>query len=176
MGSPDREALLKHFVEEDTVLRAYVFAATCDYHETNDVLQEVWRVLCAKIDAFDDSRPFRPWAMGVTRLQVLKWRQSKARSREILAPDTIELLADTAEQCAAEIDIRTQYLRECLGRLTLAARRILRMKYFEGLRATNIAAQLGRSVSSVEMTLVRGRRALRRCVERKIAASEVSAA
>jgi RNA polymerase sigma-70 factor (ECF subfamily) len=145
-----------------------VFAATRDHHEAEDILQEVWRVLCAKLEEYDETRPLRQWALGIARLQVLKWRQSKARSREVLAPDILEMLADTAQQCAAEIDMRAQFLRACMAELTLLTRRILRMKYFDGLKTAAIATKTGRTTPSIEMRLVRGRRELRSCVERKM--------
>jgi len=159
------DALLRHVVAEDAVVRAYVYSVTRGHRETEDVIQEVWRVACQKIGDFDDSRPFRPWILGITRLQLLKWRQSQARSREVLAPDVLDLLAETAETCREELDLRGQYLRECLKRLPDNGRRILQMKYFDEMKIGDVAARLRKSVAAVEMALVRLRRMLRTCVD-----------
>ena len=97
MKTTSTEQLLRHFVEEDAVLRSYIHASTRNHQDADDVIQDIWRILATKLDQYDDSRPFRPWAMGVARLQVLKWRQSKARSREILSEEVMDLLAATAD-------------------------------------------------------------------------------
>ena len=159
------ERLLRHFVQEDAVLRAYVYAATRSHQDSDDILQEVWRTLTLKLDQYDDSRPFRPWALGVARIQVLRWRQARGRDRLVAAPDVLELLADTAVEQADSLDVRLSFLELCLEQLTDACRRMLRLKYAEGLRAADVAARVGRNVAAVEMTLVRARRELRACME-----------
>lgn len=168
MERNDTERLLKHFVEEDALLRAYVYAVTRSHSDADDILQEVWRTLLVKIDQYDDSRPFRPWAMGVARLQVLKWRQARGRSREISSPEVLDLLAATAEEHADEIDVRLSFLEACMGRLTVACRNIMEMKYLHGMHIADIATRVGRNVAAVEMTLVRARRALRECIDQRM--------
>ena len=168
MEQNDTKRLLKHFVEEDAVLRAYVYASTRSYSDADDVLQDVWRTLTIKLDHYDDSRPFRPWAMGVARMQVRKWRQEKGRNREIPSTEVLDLLATTAEEHADEIDVRLSFLEECLGKLTLSCRKIMEMKYLQSLRIADIATQMGRNVAAVEMTLVRTRRVLRECMEHRM--------
>lgn len=164
------EKLIRRVVEEDSVVRAYVYAATRGHRETQDVIQEVWRVACRKIADYDESRPFRSWVLGIARLQVLKWRQGLARSHEILAPDVLDLLAETAATEHDELDLRDQYLRDCLGEMPPLGRQILRMKYFDGFKSAVIAENLKKSVAAVDMTLVRLRRGLRDCIEQKLTA------
>jgi len=168
MKTTSTEQLLRHFVEEDAVLRSYVHACTRNHQDADDVIQDIWRTLATKLDQYDDSRPFRPWAMGVARLQVLKWRQSKARSREILSGEVMDLLAATAEESADEIDMRLSFIKACLKNLTMASRNIVEMKYMLDLRAQDIAERIGRNVAAVEMSLVRSRRTLRDCIEEQV--------
>lgn len=163
------DIVLRRVIAEDAVVRAYVYAATRGHRDTEDVIQEVWQVVCRKIGDYDPSRSFRAWVLGITRLQVLQWRQAQARSREILAPDVLDLLADTAATEQEELSLRSQYLRDCLSRIPLGNRRLLQMRYFEDLRSADIAEKLKRSVAAIEMALVRLRRALRACIERKLA-------
>jgi len=164
------DIILRHVISEDAIVRAYVYSATRGHRDTEDVIQKVWQVVCLKIGEYDTSRSFRAWVLGITRLQILKWRQAQARSREIiLAPDVLDLLADTAETAREELSLRSQYLKECLSRMPLNGRRLLQMRYFEELRIAAIAEDLKRSVAAIEMALVRLRRALRACIEEKLA-------
>lgn len=162
------EILLKHFVAEDAVLRAYVLGATRSTHDADDLLQEIWQVLWRKIDQYDENRPFRPWVFGVARLEVLKWRQRRARRREVLSPETLELLAVTAADYGDELDLRAELLRECVGKMRDLWRRVVTLKYYRELRIRAIAKKIGKSVPAVEMMLTRIRRALRECVDERM--------
>lgn len=163
------DTVLRHVISEDAVVRACVYAATRGHRDTDDIIQEVWQVVCRKIGEYDDTRPFRAWVMGITRLQVLKWRQAQARSRLLFDPEVLELLADTAEEECEELDHRSHFLRACLGMLPLDSRRLLHWKYADGMTSAAIAEQMKKRVEAVEMALVRLRRALRACIEGKLA-------
>ena len=167
MPNNDAQRLLKHFVEEDAVLRAYVHVATRSHADTQDLLQNIWETLWVKIEQYDDARPFRHWAFGVARLEVLKWRQAKGRSREYLSESSLDLLAGTAVERADELDLRGEFLQQCMRDLSVLWRKVLSLKYYRELSIRDIAGQLGKSTSAVEMILVRSRRALRDCIERK---------
>lgn len=160
---------LKHFLEDELLLRSYLLASTGDPHAAEDLLQEMAGVLWEKFDQYDPSRPFRPWALGVARIEVLKWRQRKARQREVLSGQALEVLAETAADLGGELDRREAFLRDCLQAVQDTGRNVLEMKYGRGLAIREIAAHLEKSVEAVEMMLVRLRRALRDCIERKLA-------
>jgi RNA polymerase sigma-70 factor (ECF subfamily) len=166
------DIVLRHVVAEDAVVRAYVYASTRGHRDTEDVIQEVWQVVCRKIGDYDETRSFRAWVLGITRLQVLKWRQAQARSRLLFDPDVVELLADTAAEEGEELDHRSQFLRDCLGMLPLDSRRLLHMKYADGLTVAAIAERVKKSVGALDMTFVRLRRALRACIEGKLAEAD----
>lgn len=165
----DDRRFLKHFLEEEALLRSYLLASTGGPHAAEDLLQETAGVLWEKSGQYDPSRPFRPWALGIARLEVLKWRQRKARRREVLSEQALDVLAETAADLGGELDRRQAFLRDCLEAIQGAGREVLDMKYARGLAIRQIAAHLEKSVEAVEMTLVRLRRALRDCIERKLA-------
>lgn len=148
-------------------LRAYFLAATGDLHEANDLSQVVWQVLWKKLDQFDDNRSFKAWSFGIARLEVLKWRQGKARSREVLSEDAFERLADTSDDHAHQLSSRYLFLLDCIGELASTARNVLEMKYGEGRRSKEIGLKIDRSTEAVDMLLSRTRKILRECIERK---------
>ena len=163
---------LRCFLQEETLLRAFLYGATGNTDAAEELLQMIAGKLWEKWDQFDPTRPFRPWALGMARLEVLKWRQQLARSKEVLSPEAIEQLSEAADEYAQDIDSRYQFLRECLDTLTGRTRGVLQMKYGEGLKIAQIAGRVGKSVEAVEMILVRGRRMLRDCIDRKAARAE----
>jgi RNA polymerase sigma-70 factor (ECF subfamily) len=158
----------KDFLREERWIAAYLLSSTGDIHAAEDLLQSIARILLEKWDAYDKSRPFGAWAAGMARLEVLKWRQQAARSRAVLSEESLRLLSETAAEHAEEIDQRRFFLAECLEALGATARRVLQMKYENGCKIAEISGQLKKSVPAVEMTLVRSRRCLRECIERKM--------
>ena len=172
MAQADHRRFLREFLPAEPVLRSYLLAATGDMHAAEDLLQEVSSVLWEKIDQYDEARPFQHWALGIAQLEVLKWRQRLARSREALSPEALAALADTAAEMAPAIDERLPYLRGCVERLQRKTRQILRLRYWQRLPIRQVAEQVGKSVAAVEMVLVRARRSLRACVERRLARTE----
>src|SRR3954471_4272351 len=164
----EQNEFLKHFLPAQRSLWAYLQAATRDVNETDDLLQEVSNVLWEKFDHYDPARPFTAWALGVARLQILKWLQSKARGRRILSDESLTALAEAAAQSVEEPDPRPALLSGCIAALQERARKVIEMKYAGGLPIKEIADRLGQQVGAIEMALVRARRALRQCIERKM--------
>jgi len=164
----DHRRFLKHFLEEQGVLKAYLLSATADGHAADDLLQEVSSVLWEHFAEYDATRPFRPWAVGIARNMVLRWRRQRGRSRAVLSEEAVRLMAETSDAEGEAADLRRTHLRSCLDGLGDHFRDVLRSRYLEGLPVRDLAAQVRKSVAAVEMILVRGRRALRDCVERKL--------
>jgi len=105
---------------------------------------------------------------GIARMQVRKWRQDAARNREFLLPEVIELTADTAMEHADEIDYRLSMMKTCLIKLSRSEYEILDLKYGQGMKFTDIAKKLGKSVAAVEMTATRARRNLKDLMDKEV--------
>lgn len=172
----ESQEFLGRFLREERLLAAYLLGATGNVHASEDLLQTVARILWEKLPDYDQGRPFGAWALGVAHLEVLKWRQEAARSREVLSADAMRILSDTAARHAEEADERLYFLAGCLQGLGDSARRVVEMKYGQGRSIREIADCLKKSVAAIEMILVRSRRALRDCIQRKMSrtATEVS--
>ena len=172
MGVFGHQEFVKAFLYEQRRLSAYLLGATGDVHAAEDLLQTVARILWEKLADYDPTRPFGAWATGIAQLEVLKWRQQAARSREVLSEDSMRLLAETAVRHGDEVNQRYYFLADCLKALGDSARGVLEMKYAQGWRIGDIAQRLRKSTPAVEMLLVRSRRTLRDCIQRKISRAE----
>ena len=172
MQNEDCRQFLERFLRDEAALRVYLLAATADSDATEDLLQTTAMTLLEKWGQFDESRAFRPWAFGFARLEVLKWRQRAARSRERLSVEALDLLAEETDRNADDLSHRRMFLPECIEALDDERRNVLRMRYWRGMRVSAIAEAVGKTVAAMEMMLVRTRRALRNCVERKAAAAQ----
>src|SRR5262245_18152316 len=113
----DHRRFLRHFLQEQGVLKAYLLGATSDPHSADDLLQEVSSALWESFSDYDESRPFRPWAFGIARNMILRWRRQKGRARAVLSDETVRLLADTADAEGDGAEQRRVHLRSCLDQL-----------------------------------------------------------
>lgn len=174
----EHRRFLDHFLPVRGTLRSFLYAATRDLHEAEDLCQQVGAVLWRKFSQFDESRPFSAWAVGIARMELLKWRDRSrraARSRS-MSDDAIAALAEAAVESAAtpipEADGRSAALKDCLNRLAPRAREAIERKYRDGQPIKTIAEAQGREVGAVEMALVRARRALKQCIEQALLRTE----
>jgi RNA polymerase sigma-70 factor, ECF subfamily len=167
MAKDNHHLFLELFLKEESLLRAYLLSATGSAEATDDLLQSAAAVLLDKWDAYDHGRPFRGWALGIARLEVLKWRQQQARTRDVFSESAVLLLAEAAAEHAPEMESRHGYLLGCVGELREEHREVLNLKYGLGLRIADIARRIGKSLAAVEMILSRLRRILRDCIDRK---------
>lgn len=157
----EQRRFLELFLAEQDLLRAYVCAAVGG-GGADELFQEVSGVLWEAFPRYDQAKPFRPWAIGVARMEILKCRQRHARRREVFSEALIDQLSHTAME--VQDDGRERRLAACLGRLPEPSRELLRRRYQEDLPIADLAAMTGRTIAAVEMALVRIKRALRECM------------
>lgn len=164
----DNRQFMKLFLKSEDFLRAYLQSVTGDVDAADDLLQNVSVLLMETFDRYDPDRPFRAWALGIARMEVLKWRKRQGDSRLVLSEQTINAMTDTGMEFAESSDERISHLRACLDSLSRYARRLVELRYLEDLSIRAVARRVGRKEGAVEMALVRARRALRDCIDRKL--------
>ena len=161
------EAFMGLYIGAEPKIRAYARACGLGFAEVDDVAQELALVLWRKFDEYDPSRPFLPWALGVTHRLIQNVRKKKGRGEGLLGPATLELLADAAVAGEAVLTSRRAALEGCVRQLPESSRDLLRLRYAARVPLAELGRRLGKGLSAVNMILHRLRRALLECVERK---------
>jgi RNA polymerase sigma factor (sigma-70 family) len=150
-----RQDSLKNYTKIQRPLRAYLRAATGDLHEGEDLSQQLWQVWCKKLDEFEDAQSFK--AFGVARLQVLKWKQRNAGSKEVLSEDMLGKQEETGQDQVARINARHAFLLDCIAELAETTGKALGLKYGERQRSREIGRQVNRSAETVDRMVSRAR-------------------
>jgi len=171
----DHRRFLQHFVANERLLTGYLLAATGDFHEAQDLLQEVSVALWESFDRYDEGRPFRSWALGVARHKVLDWRERRGRRDRMLSMEVLDAVGRIEVEEAALLAERRPLLQQCMETLPSHLRELVALRYGDGLHLDEVASRVKKSVGAVQMIFVRIRRALRDCVDRKLgSAAEAS--
>jgi len=167
---PDDERFTRFWTQAQPVVASYISSMVPDFHEAEDLLQNVAVVLLRKFAEYDEGRPFVAWALGIAKFEVLGARRTHARSFLTYRPEIAEAVARAFEEMAPLLKRRTAALQECLGQVKGTAWRLLALRYQESLPPRDIAGHLGIAAGNVRVTLSRIRSALQQCVERRLAA------
>jgi len=144
---------------------AYVYSIVKNLTDTQDILQEAFKKMVMKLDSYDPSRPFEAWAIGFIRLQVLKYRQNKARDPSMeLSEELLNTLSeDATDDEAFRLKRENMYsaIEDGIKTLSPFLANLIKMKYQRDMSDNEIAIELGKNVGAIEMGLTRARRLLK---------------
>jgi RNA polymerase sigma-70 factor (ECF subfamily) len=146
-------------------LHAYIISLMPGLDGVDDVLQETNVVLWEKRTEFESGSNFRAWACAIARFRVMSHRRNLARRGvQMLDEALAEQLAAECEADPEELNGRMHALEHCLGGLNEKERALIDFRYFSGSQLEEFAAQCGRPVGSLRVSLFRIRTALKKCI------------
>lgn len=136
----------------------------------DDLAQETFMAAFRELDRFDSDQDFGKWLRGIARnLARNELRKSARRSRIKDTDLTEHLLAETdrdqSEDVFEENDFRS--LRDCLEQLPEKSRKLVSGRYADEWKAPYLADQFQMSATAVRLALMRIRRQLKTCIEKR---------
>ncbi len=168
--SDNTEQFVRQLTEHQNRLFGYVYSLLGDRSRAADVVQETNLVLWRKIGEFQTDKPFLPWAFAIARFQVLAHLRDHKRDRLLLDAELVESLSDEAQRQSEQIDAIREALRPCMQLLTPANRELIDGRYFRAMSVAELATSVERTVGSIKVALLRIRRQLAECVQKRLAA------
>ncbi|TAE78425.1 MAG: sigma-70 family RNA polymerase sigma factor [Verrucomicrobia bacterium] len=152
-------------------LHRYVLSLLPDRMLADDVVQETNLVLWRKAADYDPAEPFLPWALTIAWYQVKAARRDAGRDRHVFDDSLVEILAAEHRVAdPAEGDLE-RALDGCLRELPDRQRQLILARYAPGASVRELAAERKQSPTALSLALLRIRKALEQCVERKLAMS-----
>jgi len=165
--------LVRLLTQHHQALLRYVYALVGNAEDANDILQETSVALFQKLEQFDDSRPFLPWAYRFAYFEVLKWRENSANKPLTLDNDVVELISKDRERGDVLLKRRMDLLPECFRLLPSRDLVAIRARYSEKANADDLCEKLGLSRRTLFRELERIRKSLMDCIESKLAVEEL---
>lgn len=162
------QEFLKRYVSAQRRILAYILALEPNQADADELMQETAAALWAKREEYDASKEFLPWAFSFARIEVLRFRQRRTRSRLAFDSDLLEVLAETSTFSSRDRDDRAIALADCFTKLPDSRRHLIKLRYMDGFTVAEIAKQLNKSIAVVYKTLSRSHDALLGCVQKKV--------
>ena len=155
----DGEAVRYLYVTYSHNIYGYVRSIVRDDHEAEDVTQHVFAKLITTIVKYDDRGvPFFAWLLRLARNLAIDHLRANR-----LTPT--ESVLDPNAGSTASLD-QAETVRSALEALPSEQREVVVLRHVVGLTPGEIADRMGRTESSIHGLHHRGRRALRRELER----------
>jgi RNA polymerase sigma-70 factor (ECF subfamily) len=114
----------------------------------DDVFHEVFLVVLRRLPDYDGRASLRSWLFGITRNVVLHHRRGHARHQRKLAVVPAPTPGPGPEEHVAQVEVR-RLVQRFLDGLTEEHRLAFVLAEIEGLRAPEIADQLGVNLSTL---------------------------
>jgi RNA polymerase sigma-70 factor (ECF subfamily) len=164
-------AVIERLVRDhQDAIRTYLTYLGAGPDQVDDLVQETFLSFLGSTFQERDTASTRAYLRTVARNHLLK----EFRRRGSRPPMQDLEAADCAWEEYEGEDNGLRFrdaLERCLATLREQSRDVLRMRYGNSTPRTTIAARLGMSESGVKSIIVRARRRLRECMERRLASS-----
>lgn len=165
--SPDQqlEEFTAHLSNCQTRLFAYAFAIVQNMADAEDVCQRSHVILWQKYDQFKQGSSFYSWAAKIAHFEALNFVRRRRRERLLFSEEAIQALTKADQAASDSYAARSTALKNCLSKLPVHHKKLIRMRYTSSQSIGKIAVSLNRTENAIRSGLSRARRALRECVE-----------
>ncbi len=160
---------LRHFLQHQEDLRAFIGSLVRDRHARDDILQEVALVLWKKFDTYDATRSFGAWARGIAANKIMQSFDRIKRCPLQFSPNATQAILAAYKETRRDSSDEQEALKHCMGHLPDRSRNLLNMRYEQALKLREIAERTSSSLEAVHKTLSRVRQLLKKCVEDRLA-------
>ena len=164
------QQILQSLMKSRTRLSAAAWVVVRDTHAAEDIFQNVALKAMTREVTFESEAALMSWAFITARREGIDWL--RRHQREALGIDAAILdLLDREWQAApshpsgAKIDA----LQDCLAAAPEPARRLLKLRYFDGYSCEEVARQMDIGLNAIYKRVSRLHESLKQCIEGKLA-------
>jgi len=171
--SIDQETAVGLLLEKRAMLLGYLSSIVRDFALAEDLFQEIAIIVMRKHAELGRAEEFGVWARKIARFQALNALRKRDRGPQPIGDNLIDLLdAQWAASESSRPSEQVERLRHCLNTLTERSRKLVRMRYHDGISSGQIAEQLRKPLNTIYVALSRIHRSLAVCMQRQAPASE----
>jgi RNA polymerase sigma-70 factor, ECF subfamily len=162
--------ILQVLMKARTRISSAAWVVVQDSHAAEDIFQNVALKAMTREVRFETEGALMSWAFITARREGIDWLRRHKRETHCLDVEILDLLdrewQSSPGQPSGE---RIEALQDCLESAPESARRILRLRYFEGCSCEEVARQMGIGLDAIYKRVSRLHESLRECIERRLA-------
>jgi RNA polymerase sigma factor (sigma-70 family) len=162
---------IQNLMQARSRIAAAAWLLTRDYHASEDCFQNVLLKAMTKEVSFPNQAALISWAFVVIRRDAMDWLDRRGRKVALLDENVMAMM-DRHDLSKSTASLRTAALQECIASLGEEGKRLLQLRYFDGLRCQQVAQRMSLSLPAVYKRLSRLHEGLAQCVQGKMTAAE----
>lgn len=166
-ATTQRDLVQRLFLEQIVSLRRFVAALVTDTDLVNDVVQDAFVEATARAEEYAATSDFVAWLETIAQKKITQASWKASAGGKPFADDVLDLLRSAHQGEANQVD-RSRLVEECVQSLAPTARRIVELRYRNGMKPREVAKLLGWTGPSVHVALSRARAAIKRCLDLKL--------
>jgi RNA polymerase sigma-70 factor (ECF subfamily) len=159
---------LKLFVNNQKAIYSYIFAMVYDEDIAADILQDTVAVMWERFKTYQEGTSFGAWGISIARYKLFDYFKKNRKKYASISDELLERISQTTQQRLETIDDRTSALRECLKKLTKQDRKLISIRYEQGMKVKDIAGKINRPIQGLYQAMSRIHHTLLRCIETTI--------
>lgn len=149
-------------------VRLYLARRLPDFHQVEDLTQEIMAAVYWNLKRYDFSSDFGAWLRGITKnkfREYLRREYSRAEKLEKLKSEISMKVDKMIEDKGTKEPQMVSLLHLCIEKLPEKMSNLVRARYLENESVQGIASRLQSSVSAISSHLYRLKKILRDCVQ-----------
>ena len=156
-----------------TRVSAAAWVVVRDAHAAEDLFQNVALKAMTREVSFETESALMSWAFITARREGIDWLRRHQRETSLDA-GILELLEhEWQSEAAHPAGAKMEALQDCLEATPASARRLLKLRYFDGYSCEEVAEQMGIGLNAIYKRVSRLHENLKDCIEGKLRNAEV---
>ena len=168
----DRDNFFQLYLQNQKRLYAYILMLVPNSSDADDILQQTSSIIWEKFDSYDPDASFGAWSVSIAKYVIFDHYKKKRRSNVIFNGEMLDIFAEIAIDASRGTDERLHILKVCVEKLSGNDRKLIKIRYEQGLKIKDIAEQVGRPVQGFYKTMNRIHNLLLNCIRGKMLAEE----
>ncbi len=170
LSEPD---ILQTLMKWRTRVSAAAWVVVRDTHAAEDIFQNVALKAMTREVSFENESALLSWAFITARREGIDWLRRHQRETICLDAEILELLEhEWQSKPAHSAGAKMEALQDCLEAAPEAARRLLKLRYFDGYSCAELAEQMGLGLNAIYKRVSRLHESLKNCIEGKLTRAE----
>ncbi|MBN2513819.1 MAG: sigma-70 family RNA polymerase sigma factor [Sedimentisphaerales bacterium] len=171
----DRREFVELLTQNYCRVNSFIFCMVPNEVDSEEIMQETTVLMWEKFDQYKSGTNFVAWALTIAKYKILSYQRDKQRNH-IQLEDQVAEMVETASKAKLTNDntvVKVAALKKCIQKLPQKDRKIIQLKYSNGLSNKTLADNEGVSLPTIYRHLSRIYLILLNCINHSLSIEEL---